>query len=149
MIIDKLSNSQIYATLNPRLQAGFEFLKNQDLAALEVGKHPIDGEQVFALVQHYNTKPVEEGKLETHRKCLDLQYVVSGRELMGWAPISGLQPLGSYSPENDIQFFAGQGNLILFEAGMFAIFFPEDAHMPGIAFEGPEPVKKIVIKVAI
>jgi YhcH/YjgK/YiaL family protein len=39
--------------------------------------------------------------------------------------------------------------MFLLDAGMFAVFFPEDAHMPCILADGPEAVKKVVIKIAV
>ena len=149
MIVDRLTNCALYENLSPRMKTGFEFLKTQDLQGLEVGKYPIDCDQVFALVQEYHSKPIEEGKYETHRKYIDIQYIVSGRELIGCTNVGSLEPLDSYDAGRDIQFFAGQGDMFLLDAGMFAVFFPEDAHMPCILVDGPEAVKKVVIKIAV
>ena len=149
MIADKLANSHLYLNLSSGLERGIEYLSTQDLQGLEVGRYPIEGDRVFALVQEYDSKPLEEGKYETHRKYIDIQYIVSGREFIGYTNVVNLKSLDSYDGEKDIQFFAGEGDLVRLEAGMFAVFFPEDAHMPCISVDGPEAVKKVVIKVAV
>jgi len=35
----------------------------------------------------YQTKPREQGIWEAHRKYIDVQYMIQGSELMGWASI--------------------------------------------------------------
>jgi len=91
----------------------------------------------------------QEGKLEAHRKYIDVQYVISGEEQMGYVPLNGQQILEPYKEENDIIFFTGEKSFIKVSSGMFAIFFPEDVHMPGIMTKQSLPVKKLVIKVRI
>ena len=149
MILDRLENAHLYENLSASFRAGLEFLRRPDLPELAVGKYPIQGEAVFAVVQEYTAKPVEEGKYEAHRKYADIQYIVGGRELIGCTNVDGLEPLDDYDEERDIQFFAGTGDLFKIEAGMFAVFFPHDAHMPSLAVQAGEQVMKVVIKVAV
>jgi YhcH/YjgK/YiaL family protein len=117
------------------------------LKNLPAGRYPIDGENIFALISEYKTKPESEGKLEAHRKYIDVQYVIDGEELMGYAPLNGQEILDPYKEENDIVFFTGDKSFTKVSAGMFAVFFPEDVHMPGIASGKSSSVKKLVIKV--
>ncbi len=160
MIIDHLKNvtSGFYPNLlsanggDPglakRLQAGFDFLQNTDLANTPVGKIEIDGDRVFALVQEYNTKPREKGFWEAHRQYIDIQYVVSGVEHMGYANLAQLTP-GEYDAARDFLPIEGAGSFVLLPSGMFTVFLPEDGHMPGMAVTEPQPVKKVVVKVAV
>ena len=115
----------------------------------EPGRYEIDGENIFALINEYKTKSELEGKLEAHRKYLDVQYVIEGEELMGYTPIGSQQILEPYKEENDIIFFKGEKSFTKVSSGMFAIFFPEDIHMPGITSGKISDVKKLVIKVRI
>ena len=147
MIIDKIENSHLYKNISERISKSFEYIRMTDLKNLPTGKYPIDDENIFALVSEYQTKPESEGKLEAHRKYIDVQYVISGEELMGYVPLKNQQILESYKEENDIIFFTGDKSFTTVSEGMFAIFFPEDVHMPGIMIKESSPVKKLVIKV--
>jgi len=147
MIIDKIENAHIYKKISERISKSFEYIKATDLKTLPTGKYPIDGDNIFALVSEYKTKSEQEGKLEVHKKYIDVQYVIDGEELMGYAPLNGQEILDPYKEENDIVFFTGDKSFTKVSAGMFAIFFPEDVHMPGIASGKSSSVKKLVIKV--
>jgi YhcH/YjgK/YiaL family protein len=149
MIIDTLSNVRLYHNLNKKIQSAFDFLQKQGTADLEPRKYIIDGDDVFALVQAYNTKPEAEGKWEAHRKYIDIQYVISGCERLGWANLNRLKITEPYSDENDVLFLEGQGDFLRAEAGTFLLFAPQDAHMPGIAVDRPAQVKKIVVKIRV
>jgi len=146
MIIDKVENAKIYYKLSDRIKKSFDYITQTDLKELEPGKYEIDGENLFALISAYETKTESEGKFEAHRKYIDLQYVISGEELMGYAPLGNQKILEPYKEDNDIIFFTGDKSFTKISAGMFAIFFPEDIHMPGICVEKSSAVKKLVIK---
>jgi len=147
MIIDVLRNGRIYAELGPRLVAALDYLR-RDFSGVAAGRHEIDGGNVYALVQEYQTKP-PHGRWEAHRKYIDVQFVVSGAERMGWAHLRDLRVSEKYDESKDALFLQGEGNLLEMRAGMFAIFWPEDAHMPGLAIGEPGPVKKVVVKVLV
>ena len=149
MIIDKIENSHRYKGLNTRIEKAFEYIRNTDLKNIQPGRYEIDGENVFALISDYKTKPESEGKLEAHRKYIDVQYVIEGEELMGYSPLGNQEILEPYKEENDIIFFKGEKSFTKVSSGMFAIFFPEDVHMPGISSENISEVKKLVIKVRV
>jgi YhcH/YjgK/YiaL family protein len=149
MIIDKIENDHLYKGLSKRIEKAFEYIKAADLKNINPGKYEIDGENIFALISEYKTKSEQEGKLEAHRKYIDVQYVISGEEKMGYVPLNGQQILEPYKEENDIIFFAGEKSFTKVSSGMFAIFFPEDVHMPGIMIKESLPVKKLVIKVRV
>jgi biofilm protein TabA len=148
MIFDLLENHTRYTGLGPNLAAAFDFLVKTDLAALKPGRIDLQSEALYILVQEYTTKPAEQGLWEAHRRYIDVQYLLSGHERMGFAQICTMQ-LGEYVPERDFQPLTGSGNQIDVFPGSFVIFHPQDAHMPGLAVNAPEPVKKIVVKVRI
>jgi YhcH/YjgK/YiaL family protein len=149
MIIDKIENSKLYGGISQRIKEAFEYIRNTDLKNIKPGKYEIDGENIFALINEYETKIESEGKLEAHRKYIDVQYVISGEELMGYSPLGNQQVLEPYKEKNDIIFFSGEKSFTKVSAGMFAIFFPADVHMPGIRVENKTLVKKLVIKVKV
>jgi YhcH/YjgK/YiaL family protein len=148
MIFDTIENYARYAGLGSNLFAALKFLRENDLAALPVGRQELDGDKLYLLAQEYTTKPVEAGRWEAHRKYIDIQYMVSGSERMGFANLRTMQ-LGEYNPEKDFQALTGSGNFVDVFHGSFAIFFPEDAHMPTLAVGAPEQVRKVVMKVKI
>jgi YhcH/YjgK/YiaL family protein len=78
MIIDKIENINLYKDINSRISKALDYIINTDLINLEPGKYDIDKENIFALINEYQTKPESEGKLEAHRKYIDVQYVIDG-----------------------------------------------------------------------
>jgi YhcH/YjgK/YiaL family protein len=147
MIIDKIESAHLYKNISERINKSFEYIRTTDLKNLPAGRYPIDGENIFALVSEYKTKSEQEGKLEAHRKYIDVQYVINGEELMGYSPLGNQQILEPYKMENDIVFYTGDKSFTKVSEGMFAIFFPEDVHTPGISAGKISDVKKLVIKV--
>jgi YhcH/YjgK/YiaL family protein len=148
MIVDVAQRSHLYYAMNPRIRTAFEFIHRTDLPALATGKHAIDGNAVYALIQQYMTKPKEQGVWEAHRRFIDLQYVIQGIERIGYAPLERMTP-GDYDPEKDFCQLSGEGDFLILSEGSFMILMPTDAHMPGIADDRSGPVKKMVIKIAI
>jgi YhcH/YjgK/YiaL family protein len=149
MIIDKLSNSQLYSGLGERINQAFAYLKQTNFSKMKLGKYEIDGDNIFALVNEYNTKDQSEGKLEAHKKYIDVQFVAKGSELMGYAPLENQIVIDEYSEQNDITFFTGEKSFTEVNEGMFTIFFPTDVHLPGIKVNEKSYVKKVVIKVKV
>ena len=149
MIIDKLSNSHLYSSLGERINIALAYLKQTDFSKTESGRYDIDGDNIFALVNEYTTKDESDGKLEAHKKYIDVQFVAKGCELMGYAPINNQKVINEYNEQNDITFFEGERSFTKVYEEMFAIFFPTDLHMPGIKVQKSEYVKKVVIKVKV
>jgi YhcH/YjgK/YiaL family protein len=149
MILDHLENATLYYRLGDRLAVALRALQKPELLRADDGRHELQGADVFALVQRYDTKPRDQGRWEAHRRHIDVQYVVSGTEVMGHAQLAGMTVTEPYNAEKDVVFLDGQGNFITVAAGMFAIFHPHDAHMPGLAVAVPAPVHKIVIKIRV
>lgn len=149
MIYDRLENAYLYRNLHARLARAFDFLLTTDLTQLPSGKQTIDGDCVFALVNDYSTQPYDECRFEAHRRYTDIQYMVSGIEQIGVIHVGSLKTTESYIAERDIAFFAGQGDRMTLSEGTFAVFFPHDAHQPGIAVGQPQQVRKVVMKVAL
>jgi len=145
MIFDQLGRA---GRADPRLAAAFAFLAGRDFSADPPGRIELQGDALYALVQEYTTKPAEAGQWEAHRRYIDVQYLVRGCERIGFAPVETLQA-GAYIPEKDFLPLSGPGSSLDLSAGYFAVFYPEDAHMPGLAVKGPESVKKVVVKVRV
>ena len=148
MILDRLRFSDRYQALHAGFVQAFDFLKSRDLEKLESGEYEIDGRRVYAILAENEARPAEEAVLEAHREYIDIQYVVSGTDHMGWKHSSLCEdPAGEYDADTDVVFFRDQPEIwVAVPAGAFTVFFPEDAHAPLV---GEGPIRKVVVKVAV
>ena len=149
MIIASMQDSVLYEGMGARLAAGLAYLRNRRFAGLPNGKHEIEGIDLYAVISEYNTKPQADGIWEAHRRYVDIQYLVSGEELVGYAPLDRLTVSKPYDPIGDCVFFKGAGDFLSLRVGFFAVLWPQDAHMPGITVSQPAAVKKVVMKVRV
>lgn len=149
MILDKIENAKFYFNLNERITSALKYLQTTDIMDKETGRHDIDGANIFALISDYMTKAEEDSKPEAHKKYIDVQYVASGAELLGYRSLSVEEPSKPYDEEKDFMLFDEKPSFVKFEKEMFAVLFPHDMHMPGIMIESPALVRKVVIKVKI
>lgn len=150
MITDQLSHSEQYRGLHPRIDSAFRWLGETNHHTLVEGEHSVaDG--VRAIVQSYTTIDSTGKWYEAHRKFIDVQYIAGGRESMLVIPTETLKTDERYDEAEDVIFYpqmAG-GSRIVLRQGEFAVFFPQDAHIPMLADETPGDVLKIVVKVAV
>ncbi|MEI8378097.1 MAG: YhcH/YjgK/YiaL family protein [bacterium] len=147
MIVDNIKNAYIYYELGEKYKTALEFLQQTNLVNLENGKYPIDGEDIYIIIQEYETKPEEEGKLEAHQLYTDIQYIIKGKEKLGYSDIKNFSPQTFYDSAKDIIFGSGNFDFVAANEGDFVIFTPQDAHMPCISIDKPLQVKKAVIKI--
>jgi biofilm protein TabA len=150
LILTTLAESAPYEVLGPRIAAGLRWLRSMDPAIAD-GRHPIDGDDVFALVQTYETVPGTEKRLETHVRHVDLQYLAEGHERILHAPAAALTVETPYDEAADIAFYAEPpfASSLLMRPGDLAIFYPDDAHKPGCMAGARHTVRKVVVKVRI
>ena len=149
--INKKEFAILYFKNKERWAKAFKFLKSNDLTKLELKRYDIEGDNLFATVSEYQSKNEESAKFEAHRKYIDIQYVISGKEIMNLAPISTLKEvLTPYDAVKDIEFIT-VSKVVNYKASPsnFFIFFPDDAHRPGLKDGSNSPVRKIVIKVKV
>ena len=151
MIFDSISNSRSYEQALPELAAAFRYLAETDFSATADGTYPLGGDGFRAIVQSYESKAPEAARLEAHRRFIDVQYIVSGEERIGCAPLARAgAPLAPFDDAKDIVFLDGAFEPVTLRAGDFALFFPQDAHAPGIRAGGsPAHVRKVVIKIPV
>jgi YhcH/YjgK/YiaL family protein len=149
--INKREFAVSYFKNKTRWDNAFLFLKNNDLKALEIKRHDIDGNNLYATVSEYTTKNLEDAKFESHQKYIDIQYVVSGTEQISVAPQTSLKEvLTPYDPAKDIEFMSVEKqNDFVATPERFFIFFPSDLHRPGVKTGENSQVRKLVIKVAV
>ncbi len=148
MILDKIDNSNLYTTLSANIAKGFEYIKNTDLAKVDSGTYDI-GNSMKAIISEYDSKNEEDCKLEAHRKFIDIQFIIEGQEIIGYAPLKKQTPTIEYNDENDVVFYKDEVTYTKIEKGMFAIFFPTDLHQPCMKNGNSTLVKKLVIKIPV
>jgi biofilm protein TabA len=151
MIVMTLENIEKQVRLFPDLEKAIAYLKALDMHEWKDGRVAIEGERVFAIHASYTTKtPTDEVELEGHRKYIDLQFLASGHEAIGWAPSETIATGTPYQIDGDA--WTGNAkklaiNWLSLSAGWLAVLYPEDAHAPQYAAGRPESVKKVVVKV--
>lgn len=147
MIIDDLSAANKYINIHPLFKQAFAFVQNTQLCTLSEQRYAILGESLYATIATNTPRQAAESFLEAHRRYIDLQFVIAGSEQIGWRHLSECSSLRTpYDSERDIVFFDDKPkHWLTLTAGTFTIFFPHDAHAPGVS---TEPVKKVVVKIA-
>lgn len=150
MIITNLMHADRQIPATPALAKAIAFLRSPGLHTLADGKVEIDGDRVFAMIQRYDTLETAAPKFEYHRKYIDVQYLASGEEVIGWAPVERMIVTEPYDEGKDVCFGSvGKGTWtpVHLQAGQLAVLWPEDGHAPKVAAEEPAAVMKIVVKV--
>lgn len=148
MIVDKLGEAASYQPLHPLFSKAFHFLRSIDLNnPPSTGKIELQGDDLFAIVDAAQGKGPDGGILEYHRRYIDIQFIVSGQECIGWKSLANCSGDKGYDAERDLGFLTDKPD---FNASVFpnnfCILFPEDAHAP-LSFSGN--VLKIVVKVSV
>lgn len=150
MIKDTLSFMEKYKPLHPAMAKAIDYLTKTDLSHLLPGRYDIDGDNLYAMINEYETKPLYESEWEAHRKYIDIQCMIKGQEQISYANIDRMESKGPYDADHDVLFLLGQSDdELLLKEGDVAIFWPEDVHRPGIANKKPVLIKKVVIKVRL
>ena len=148
MLLDTLSNSELYTRFHPSFPNAFAWLRSFDPATPD-GKYEIDGPGLVAIVQRYETAPSVSKKWETHRVHGDIQVIYSGEEFIGYISREELSIKTPYLAEKDVEIYeapAAPSSRLLLTAGSFAVFLPQDAHQPGVMVNQPETLVKVVVK---
>lgn len=155
MIIDTLAHARTWLTQSPRIALALQALAETDLASRPDGRYELDGDRVYAMVQRYKTRTWEGALQEAHRRHLDVQFVASGTERIGYAPLAdveaGCEVVTPYDPARDVALWKGYGDLVALHAGMIAVLWPVDVHAPTLGYtaQGGDPITKVVVKVRL
>lgn len=134
------------------IMRGLDFLKNTDFSQKNTGRYDIEGNEIFALIFDLETSAKSENSPEVHRNYIDIQYLVSGKEIIGVTTDLGTLPVKTpYDEKRDILFYADSENEtdLHLLPGNFAIFFPEDVHRPNCQYENSQKIRKVVVKIAL
>ncbi len=141
-----------FAWLPQPFKTVIEHLKQTDFQALPVGNYDLQGKDIYVQVFDMTTKPFAETRPEVHRQYADVQFSVCGCEQIGVASDDGSNAVAEdLLAERDLLFYADVQDeaTLTMRPGSFAVFMPSDVHRPGGAIDGPEPIRKVVLKVRV
>jgi YhcH/YjgK/YiaL family protein len=149
--VNKKLLAESYFKNRARWDSAFAFLRDNNLSDIEAKRYDLNGNNLYVSITDYNTRNPEDARYEAHRKYIDIQYVATGTERIGIAPLSSVDSvLQEYDPAKDIEFMRVKGgDTYPASPDRFFVFFPEDAHMPGLKTDTIAPVRKVVVKVKI
>ena len=149
MILDTLPHLRDYACLTPGVGVAADFLEKCQRENLAPGTYEIDGRNVYAMVIDYEPQDKDAPAYESHDLYLDIQCMLLGSEYQWYAPREALKESVPYNPEKDITrySFSGEGSRLLLAEGSFAIYSPQDGHLPGVRKDGVEKCRRVVVKV--
>lgn len=148
MIFDSLAHIEAYKGIHPGVYKGLTLLRDTDFSSMADGTYHVDGDDLFYFIQSYETKPANDA-CEAHIQYIDIQCIISGAERMDFGALEDMTEEILPRPEGDIRFYHGPTDSITVTENKFAVFFPGDAHAPGIAPTEPAPARKVVVKVKV
>ncbi len=148
MILDQLSHADQYAAIHPGFAAAFQYLRTANLNELSAGRHEIDGDRMYVVINRLPGRGHDGAKFEVHRRYIDIQFGISGTDEMAWRSLPNCtHPTGSFEEAKDVGFFEDAAETwLVVPPGSFAIFFPQDVHAP---LGGQGDLVKAVVKVAV
>lgn len=148
MILDSLSNSSNYESINPYFKQAFEFIKKTDWSKQELGKIYLDGDNCYINYMEADGKSSETARFESHKAYLDIQVPITATEQIGFIPTCELnEPEAPYNAEKDIIFYKDKGDVLITVKPMhFTVFWPWDGHQPCI---GQGKWRKLVVKIKL
>jgi YhcH/YjgK/YiaL family protein len=153
MIITDLDNVDFYAPiLGKNAETAIKALKGTSFLTLNEGRHDVDHDEVYFMVNKYNTKAPDVAQFETHKKYIDIQYMVEGNEIIYCDLACHMEKDGEYIIQKDKQpYINAPGTIVIrMHPGNVALLFPEDAHKVGCMIgNNSHPVFKVVLKVKI
>ncbi len=149
MIFSSIHSNDDYSAYPAVIRRVIDYLKSNDFVNMEAGVYEIEGKDIYAQVFDAETGPVSEKRPESHNDYLDVQFLASGEEKLGFTPNTGAYEVDEYIKERDLIFYKSVENegFIYAVPGCFSIFFPHDIHRPAVAAGEPMVVRKVVVKV--
>jgi biofilm protein TabA len=150
MIVDQISNYHLYNGANKKVDKAIQYIINNNFQELKKGMHEIEGDELFFNLIEYETKKAEERFWESHKKYIDIHYLLEGEEFVGYDLFERMTISVDYNEADDYYLLEGSlHSKVKLQKGDFMICYPNDVHMTGIISSEPKSVRKIVFKVKI
>lgn len=150
MIFGSIENNKDFEFYPKAVKKALKYIEENDLSLLEPGEYEIEGRNLYFQIQEFTTECIQNRLAETHDIYVDLQYLIEGRERIGYAVCTSAEVVKEdLRPEMDLVFYENPDNetMLSMIPGSFAVFFPSDIHRPGCEYSEPMKVKKAVFKI--
>lgn len=150
MIVDQINNYGLYIGKNEKIDRAISYIKEMDFQNLEPKMYGVDGDEIFFNLIEYETKEEEERFWESHKKYIDLHFILEGKEFIGYEQFNRMKVKENYHEADD--YYLLEGNLqskVLLQKDDFMILYPEDVHMTALKVDESERVRKVVFKIKI
>lgn len=149
MIIDTVKNASAYKNIHPLMEKAMEFIQDCMENDMTSGRYELDGDNLYALVMSYEPRERDSYRYESHEKYIDIQCMTRGSEYQWCVDRDQAEVTAEYDPAKDVTFYAfsGQGHKLHLNAGTFAVYFPQDVHLPGVADGTAEECTRVVVKI--
>lgn len=151
MIYDVKENLLMYRGISKNLDGALDYLSHANFSLINEGKYPVQRDKIYTLVQTPETRRRADAQWESHRRYIDIQYLLCGTEQIGFQNVNALTVYKEYDAQKDIAFYNenNEGFFVKLRPDSFVICFPGDAHMPLVCADEPQSVKKLVVKVNV
>jgi biofilm protein TabA len=153
MIVTDLAHVTEQACMSPVMLKALAFLHNLQGRDLVDGILDTGEERLYAVVASYHTgPPAGRLSLEVHHSHIDIDYVMSGREVIAWAPDAWLHKTVAYDRRQDAWYGTlaeDRASRICLFAGEVSIMYPGDGHKARLPAGEPGHVRKLFIKIAL
>lgn len=150
MLLGNINHPSTYDMLliSPVWKRVLDWLQNE-AGKLPEGEYEIQGRDIYAPISIVQTKTRESCLFEAHKKNIDVHFCISGGEHIEWSPVKLLKSTMEFDTEKDYCLYEAPlaCTSLKITPGDFAIFFPEDAHMPKISNGKNKEIKKAVVKI--
>lgn len=149
MIIDTVKNAETYFGIHPMMEKAMEFIRDCMENEMTSGRYELDGDNLYALVMSYEPKEKDSYRYESHEKYIDIQCMTRGSEYQWCASREEAEVTDEYNEAKDVAFhaFKEQGHKLHMTAGTFAVYFPQDVHLPGMTDGTTEECTRVVVKI--
>ncbi len=149
MIFSSINSCDTFAEYPEVIKKVIDYLKKNDFVNMEPGVYEIQEKDIYAQVFDAETGAVSEKRPESHKDYLDIQFLASGEEKLGFTPLKDEYEIDEYIKERDLIFYKKVENEGFINAvpGCFSVFFPCDVHRPAVAVNEPMTIRKVVVKV--
>ncbi len=151
MIFSSIYAKQTSVNYPKAIQTAIDYLKSHDFVNMEPGVYEIQGKDIYAQVFDAQTESAEKLRPEVHEKYIDVQFLASGKEKLGFTPDTGKYEIDEKFPERDLIFYKKVENEGFIESrpGCYCMFFPEDVHRPAVISGESMKIRKVVVKVKL
>ena len=90
MILDAIEHAFLYNSIHPSLPTFFSALQEYTPTNFPSLTRYLDGNNAFLIFKQYETKSIEDAKLEAHNEYWDIMYMVEGEETVYVKPRKNL-----------------------------------------------------------